>query len=182
MVSDAHVVGDLDEVVEFDAVAEDGGAERGAVDGGAGSDLASVAEDDIAELWHLFVTSVRRSKPEAIGAHDGTGLEDAVAADHGVRSEHATGADAAALSDLDVPAHDGAGLNDATGADGGTRPDVAKGPDGDAGLDAGLRMDHCTRVDGSLAILLLRRGREGLHELGHGRIGVGHPNQGRARL
>ena len=70
-----HVVRHMDEVVDLRAFANDGGAERAAVNGGIGADLDVVVDDDIAELKHFPVAALVQHVTEAVRADDGAGMD-----------------------------------------------------------------------------------------------------------
>ena len=72
----------LDQVVDFDAGSYVGFADRGAVDAGVGLDFDGVFEDRGAGLDDLGPAAVRAlGEAEAVGADDGTVLEDDVVAE-----------------------------------------------------------------------------------------------------
>lgn len=81
VIFNAAIVGDVDHVVELDAVADGGEAEGGAVDAGVGAELDVVAESESADLREFFPAAGNRSKAEAIGAENDTGVEDGAGAD-----------------------------------------------------------------------------------------------------
>ena len=54
VLADFDVVGDLDEVVDFGALADEGRFEAGAVDGGVGADFNVVFEDDMPSCSSLM--------------------------------------------------------------------------------------------------------------------------------
>ena len=76
-------MGDMDEIVDFRALADDGGAERGAVDGCVSADLHIVVDDDIADLQHLAMTALIQNVAVT------------------VRTDHATGVNSDTVTDLD---------------------------------------------------------------------------------
>jgi hypothetical protein len=63
-----HVVADLDQVVELDAVLDHGVVERAAVDAGVGADLDVVADAHRAELLDLDPAPLVGREAEAVGA------------------------------------------------------------------------------------------------------------------
>ena len=64
--ADAAVVRDHDEVVELDAVFDDGVADRAAVDGGVRADLDVVTDGHAADLRHLDPGALLGREAEAI--------------------------------------------------------------------------------------------------------------------
>ena len=87
-----HVVGDLDEVVQFAALANHGASQRGAVDGCQRADVAVVFDHNIARLRHFRVAAVLLwRKPKPVGANHRSGLEVAsLANEASVQNSNAT--------------------------------------------------------------------------------------------
>ena len=129
-VADARAVAHLDEVVDLGAVADFGGAHRGAVDGGVGLHVHAVADAHRAGLRNFFpVALFVFGKAEAVGADDGAVFkrdvvaEDAVLAHHRVRVgeevaagldagiEHHVGQERGVGAEADVGADDGIGAD-----------------------------------------------------------------------
>src|SRR5690606_6187974 len=80
---DLRVMADLDQVVQFGSLADDGAADRGPIDGCVGADLHIIVQDHIAHLRHLLVhTILVRREAETIGPDHRSAVDDAVAADH----------------------------------------------------------------------------------------------------
>src|SRR5205085_119667 len=63
---DAHVVADLHEVVDLRSFADDGFAEGGAIDGGAGADLDVVLDPHDSDLRNLVMTAAVRRETVAV--------------------------------------------------------------------------------------------------------------------
>src|SRR3990170_6028443 len=68
MAADAHVVGHMDEVVEFGAAPDPSFVQRAAVDGGVGADFNVVLDDHRAALGKLLVAILHPHVAEAIAA------------------------------------------------------------------------------------------------------------------
>ena len=104
--SDQTVVADVDEVVNFCALADASLVEGPAVDGGVSSDFDVVFEDETTDLRGLLVASGVRiaDVAEAFAAEDGSSLDyDAIAeTDSGIDGD--VGIDAAVGADFDVVA------------------------------------------------------------------------------
>ena len=64
------VVGDLHEVVDFGAFADDGGAKRAAVNRHVGADFNVVVNDNLADLRNFSVDAAVRDVAKAVGAND----------------------------------------------------------------------------------------------------------------
>ena len=74
--ADAHVVADLDLVVELDALLDHRVVERAAVDRGVGADLDVVADAHAADLRNLDPAALLRRDAEAVGADHHAGVQD----------------------------------------------------------------------------------------------------------
>ena len=146
---------DLDQIVDFGALADEGLAETGAVDGGIGADFDVIADLDDADLVDFDVAPVHQLVAVAIGTDDGAGLQNDPVA------QHATFAHGDIGHDVAVPADDASVADDAVRADfgaiadRGTRHDDGTGMDADffriehgRGIDRGLRMDARSQLAG----------------------------------
>jgi hypothetical protein len=76
-----NVVRDVHAVVDLGALADDGGAERTAVDRSVGTDLDVVLNNYIADLQHLAVKAFVQHITESILADDGTRVDSNSVAD-----------------------------------------------------------------------------------------------------
>src|SRR5437879_2269722 len=75
-----HVVGDMDQVVNFRALPNHGGPQRAAVNGGIGADLDVVVDDDVPELEHFPVAALVQHVAETVRPDYRAGMDgDAVA-------------------------------------------------------------------------------------------------------
>lgn len=150
IVGDGRSVADLDEVVDFDAVADVGGSDAGAVNAGVGLDLDAVAEDGGAGLGNLVPGAMFVfGETEAIGADDHAVLKDDIVADAAVFADYGMGVGEEAMADVDagiqddmgqndgVVAEDDIAANDGEGADVGACADACGGMDRGGGIDAG---------------------------------------------
>ena len=176
MVADHHVVGDLAQVVNPDAVADDGGFHLGAVHGRVGADLHVVADDHVPEVLDLLPAAVlARRVAEAVVADDAARVQDHPVADDHPREDLHARIDDAVLADLAVI------------ADGHILVDDRVVPDHRAAADAGERAqpDPLPELRGAVpggpeaavALRLLRLVLDILQQLGDGRIGVVHPHE-----
>mmetsp|Transcript_13957 Transcript_13957/g.38065 ORF Transcript_13957/g.38065 Transcript_13957/m.38065 type:complete len:520 (-) Transcript_13957:4331-5890(-) len=163
--ADVHVMGNLDEVVELDAVLDDGVAQRPTVDAGVGTNLDIVADADRAELLDLDVAVLAGREAEAVRADDHAAVHDAAHADAAALAEHHTGRQPGAGP------HPRAALDDAMGADACTVTD-----DG-TGLDDRERAD----LDALPQRRLGRHDRARMHARVGGRARAGGPPLGQAR-
>ena len=103
VVTDDHIVGNLAEVVDLDPVAYDGRFHLGLVDGGPGSDLDIVTDDDVADVLDLLPCTVRkRSIAESVRTDDGIGMDYHIVAYNHPRIDHHTGVDDAVVADHGV--------------------------------------------------------------------------------
>ena len=80
MRANSHVVTNLDQVVEFDAVLNDSVLQCTAVDACIGTDLHIIADTHIAQLLDFFPTSFMRRKTETISANHHTRMNNAARA------------------------------------------------------------------------------------------------------
>ena len=99
----------LNEVVYLRILAHDGRTHHGAVDGGVGTYLHVVLDDDVADLGDLLVDALCvRLEAETVGTDHYTGMEDTSLADAAVgvnlhaRIEDGTLADGDIIADIDV--------------------------------------------------------------------------------
>src|SRR5215475_2534832 len=87
VLTDLAVVAHLYEVVDLAPAADDGVAQRGAVDGGVGADLHVVGDAEAAHLGNLAMRGAVEGVAEAIRAQHGAGVHDHAMADDHARSE-----------------------------------------------------------------------------------------------
>src|SRR6185436_13011883 len=97
--ADAHVVRDLNEVVELDAVLDDRVLDRAAVDRRVRAYLDVVADDDAADLRNLLPLAVIGCEAEAVGPDDDARMHDAARADFDPVEQRNPGADSRSLTD-----------------------------------------------------------------------------------
>ena len=177
MVADHHVVRDLAQVVDADAVPDDGGFHLGAVHGGVAADFHVVADDDVSEMFDLFPAAVRlRRVAEAVAPDDAARMQD-----HPVADDHA-------------------GIDDDTGINDAILADRAVVTDGHMVVDDGIVSDlrpfaHGAEIaqphllpelggavpagaEAATAPCFLFLAGDILQQLGDGRIGVVHAHQG----
>src|SRR5207237_360552 len=64
--ANAHVVGDVNEVVDLSSVANDGVVDAAAVDGGVGANLDVVTDDTAADVRNLLVRAIPKHVPEPV--------------------------------------------------------------------------------------------------------------------
>ena len=132
MPANDHVVGDMDQVVDFRALADDGGAERAAVNGGIGADLDIVVDDDVAELKHFPVAALVEHIAEAVRADDRAGVDgDAMAElrlpiQHDIREQADIVAKLAVRPQVVAAHEDGARAQSHPGAQDAIGPDVGR--------------------------------------------------------
>src|SRR5581483_3933481 len=115
--SDAAVVGDVDHVVQFRAVADGSDAQSGAIDAGVGADFDVVADLDAADLGKFLVVTARECKPEAVGPHDAPGVQDGAIADSNLVVNRDVRVQRARRADLDIRADRTSRSDAAIGAD-----------------------------------------------------------------
>lgn len=129
----AHVMGDLDQVVELDAILDHGVRQGTPVDAGVGANLHVIANAHGAKLLDLLparaILGTPRCEPEAIGANDRARMNDATRADHAVL------------------AHGHAGLQPGMRADLRAAFDHAQRTNHGAGIHLGQVVHHGTGMD-----------------------------------
>src|SRR5882672_734986 len=165
---DAHVVRDLDLVVELDAVLDHGVVQRAPVDGGVRADFDVVADDDASGLRDLDPAPALGRDAEAVRADHRSGVDHRALSDHRARVHRDGGTETGVLADLRLlpdraPRSEHDALVDPCAA-----RDVAERPHGRRRGDFGARLDHRPRVDSR------RHLRLGVEQLrGPGVVGVG---------
>ena len=171
-----HVVGDLNLVVQFDAVLNHGGTEGGTVDGRGCSNFASVSDGNVSRLGHFVVLAHavgRESK--SIGANHGPGLDDAIAADGAIVKNGDLPVNGGSRADVDATPNAcmavdlTTGFNFRAGLNNGERPDVARVVHFCRGVDVCVRSNACGMGLGSSGPL---------QDPGKCRVGVTDANDG----
>ena len=121
---------DLDQVVDLGAVADLGGADGGAVDGGVGLDIDAAAQIDGAGLRNLLPVSLLvLGEAEAVGADNCAVFKRYVIAEDAVFTDDGVGVGKEMIADLD------AGVEDYVGQEGGVFSDADVGANDDVGAD-----------------------------------------------
>ena len=120
------VVPDLDEIINFRALADDRVLKGAPIDGRIGADLDVVLDDDPADLRHLEVPAGAHGEAEAVLADAHARMDDDPVADEGM-GDGRQGADVAVAADGDAVADHGAG------------GDARAAPDAGLGGDDGAR-------------------------------------------
>ena len=136
-------MGDLYEVVDLRAAADARLTERRPVHADVCAELDVVLDHHDSDLRHLVVPTGHRCKPETVGTHDDTGVEDAPHPDAAPRLHHHVRMKDGVVPHLDVVAQHGPRPDHRVRAhhgaftDGGVRPD-RRGV-GDAGRPGNYR-------------------------------------------
>src|SRR6185369_16520360 len=146
MFAQRNVVPNLNQVIDFRPAADDGRAERPAIDGDVRPDLDVVADDHIADLRHLAVGACVEHVPETVGAYDRAGVNADVLADFGVGIENDVGEQNDVFGEVARGADIISALQNATRAEPGFFADDAILADMDGGIDLGRLADHGTGV------------------------------------
>ena len=153
VLTDAAVVGDVDEIVELGAAQDARRLESRTIDRRACADLDVVAHHDIADLGALDVAPVGLApETEAVGADHGIGVDDrarpepTARAQEDARIESAVGTDHGPFADEDARPESGARADPRVAAhvDPGAQRGV--GVHSGAGLDDGCRVDPERRI------------------------------------
>ncbi|MNN21691.1 hypothetical protein D3C81_1350220 [compost metagenome] len=142
VITDLHVVSDLDLVIQLDPVADPGVGQRATVDSSIDADLHVITNGDAADLRNLAPDALLVGKAEALAADHGTRLDDHTLTDGHVViqrdprcqpttfTDHTAGTDEAVCADADV------------GADARTTFDDRERPDAGAGVHLGIFRHH----------------------------------------
>ena len=130
MLADLNIVGDLDEIVDFGAVANAGRLESAAVDGGASAHLHVIADFDVAQLRHFDVLAAFEPIAEAVCSDHGVGVDGDAVAEDGAVVQDGIGKKRDIVAELAMAADDRARVdaaarsNDRTFANRGKREDA----------------------------------------------------------
>src|SRR5713226_2642013 len=81
MVADLHVMRDLDQVIQFHAVADNGVAQRAPVDGGISPNLDIIADNNAPQLRHLYPRFAVVGIAKTVAADHYAGMNDAAFTD-----------------------------------------------------------------------------------------------------
>ena len=131
------IVGNLDEIVDLGALADDGVGQGAAIDRGIGADLDVVLDDHPPDMRQPLGRAGSGHETKTLLADLGTAVDDHAIADqralYGCR-----GSDIAVAADLRRCADDRIGGNDRPRPDRHVRPYHGTGFDDDPGLEAGL--------------------------------------------
>ncbi len=150
MVADLAIVSDVDQVVEFDAIADTGDAQGSAVQAGVGADLHIVAHFQSADLRKFLPHTGHRNEAEAISAQNCSRVDDTAFTDDNriidryARMEDGFRANADVLADGATGTYDrviadmAARSNESLGADAGTCAHRRAIFHNCGGVDAGL--------------------------------------------
>src|SRR5664279_2127164 len=137
--ADAHVMADLNQVVDLAALADHGVANGPAVNRGAGADFDVVLDDDAPDLRHLEVAGAAHDVAEAILTDLAAGVDNDPVADQRVR-DHRPAADGAIAPDPHLGTDHRGRPDDAAAADFGARSNHRTGLDRDAAFQPRARM------------------------------------------
>ena len=79
--ADAHVVGNVHEVVDFGAAPHYGVVNAAAIDSRVGADLDVVADDAATDVRNFLMAAIAKDVAEAVGANASSGMHDRPRAD-----------------------------------------------------------------------------------------------------
>ena len=97
--SNVHVMANLDQVIELDAVFNHSVCQRTTVYAGVGANLDIVTDANGTKLLYFFPTSLMRRKSKTVGSNNHTGVDDAAFANTAIIAEGHTGRQATAGTD-----------------------------------------------------------------------------------
>src|SRR5262249_17911402 len=144
--SDRDVVRDLDQIVDLGSLADDGGADRAAVDRGIGPDLHIVLDDHPANLRNLVGALAAAGKAEPVLPDGAARMDDDAIADQSMRDRY-IGADRTVTADPHAGPEHSARTDHGAASDLGPRPDHGAGIDRHAVLQARRRMVERARCN-----------------------------------
>src|SRR5882724_388411 len=147
MGADAHVMADLDLVVQLDAVLDHGVVERAAVDRRVGSDLHIVAYEGTARLRNLDPAPRIARHAETVRADHHAGMNQCALADKATRIDGHRRSQAAVLADLRVFADRAIGIDHGALAQPRSPADMTTRADRGGCGDFGARFDHRAHMD-----------------------------------
>src|SRR6267154_412386 len=154
MGADAHVMADLDLVVQLDAVLDHRVVERAAVDRRVGADLDVVAYKGTPRLRNLDPAPRIARHAETVGADHHAGMNQCALADEATRIDGHRRSQAAVLADLRVFTDGAIGIDHGALAQPRSAADMtARAHRGRCG-DFGARFDHRARMDSRNAATL----------------------------
>ena len=120
MSANADIVGNLHQIVDLGALADDRVVERPSVDCGVRADFNVILDDDPADLRDLFQTPRARSIAETILADAHTGMDDDIVADQRVL-------DCGSMADVTIPAYPCSRANGSARGNDRSRTDLGAG-------------------------------------------------------
>ena len=156
MASDAAIVSDVNQIVDFSSFADGGYAQRGAVDTGARADFHAVSDFHAADLRKFLVSAAGHDEAESVGSDDAARVQDHVVADARAAVNMDARVKRAMLPDFDACGDRAAGTDRGARADADVRAegregsDEGGGRDGRAGSDDGGRMNTGRRRCGRM--------------------------------
>src|SRR6266516_1828763 len=139
MATDHDIVADLNQIVDFGALADDRVAIGAAVDRGPRPDLDVVLQDDAADLRHFEMAAGTRHITEPVLSDAASRMNDDPIADQRMH-ERGSRADRAVAADAHGGPDDGARLEH------GSRPDLGAWPDDGRGIDGHSLLEPCRRM------------------------------------
>ena len=174
-----HVVGDLDQIVQFAALLDQGAPKGCPVNGGVGADVAEVFNDDVASLRDFGVRAIlNRSEAKTVASNHRAALQDTLVANHttvkhtGVAVQDSVRANAHPPANVNMRMQFGAVPNHCALFHNNSRSDVA------SFADFGIAVYMCSDMD---AFLPLQKGIIRFQEVGECAVGVFHTEQGQFR-
>ena len=145
--ADVHVVRDLNQIVEFDAIFQDGVTQGPSVHAGVGANFHIVADADRAELFDLVPAALHGRKAKAVGANDHATVQDTAITQDAVVANGDVGRQACVGTDAGASPDDGMGANFNAIAQHGIGLNHGQGTNGDALPQHGAGIDHGRRMD-----------------------------------
>jgi hypothetical protein len=174
MFANAHVVSNLDEVVNFGAIANSRRAKRAAIHGDIRADLDVVTNDDISNLWDFAVDALVKHVAEAVRTNHGAGMNADAFADLSGGINGDVRKETGIFTNLRLRANGVATLQNGTSTDANSslndamRPDVSREVNDGIGRNGGSWMDAGREH---------RLGKKDWQHAREGDAGVGHDDE-----
>ncbi len=169
--SDLDVMGNLNQIVNNNTTFNDGIAQGSPVDGGAGTDLNTIADFDAAQLVNFYPMTSIVGKTKAVATDHCPAVNADQVADTDALIKGDIGSQTTIFSDKDI------GTDATSGTNGGSRPDLGTCADGNMRADGGGFVYSGTVVDNCCWMNTFGQGSYRVEQFGYpgiAKIGICH--------
>ena len=170
VLTDFDVVRDVDQIVELDTTADECPSECASINGGVGTDLDVIFDDDDPNVREFDEFAFAACVAEPIGANDRAGVNDDVRAYERTFSYDRVGPYTAVVAEPNLGFDLDTRMNDGAVADLGVVSNIGEGHDGNVVTYFRRIRDVCERVN---TFFRFRRGKKLTHELIGSELRVG---------